>query len=862
MKKGDKVFHKLFGQGIVQFSEDNSAIVRFGPGLEECPLDELTLVKGIEESIEKATTANFEKVIVKTQEFMVNSINNEWGLFSQSHIDLLPHQLWICKQVLAKWPVNYLVADDVGLGKTIEAGLMIWGLKNSRNIQRILILAPASLVGQWQVRLKKMFDLNFNVYTSSQDGDKINFWDMNTSVIASFNTMSLDRNGRQERFIGSEYQWDLVIVDEAHHMNAETKTGKTNQYKLFEEMINNDKITSKILFTGTPHRGKDYGFWSLMKLVEPEVFDPTKDNDEQYKMLSEYFIRNNKQNCVDINGKKMFKELHQHPYKFKYTEKEALFYEEMSDFIETGKAYAQSLEDGRIYQQITLVLIALQKLASSSIAAVCSALETRRNNVLKQKAAHEKTKIEAFGEDDEENNKKFLDTIKDDSFKLMDNEAENINHLLKLASEIEIESKIKRITEIIETDYADDSVLIFTEYKQTQKLIMSELMKKYGNNTVSFINGDEKLYGVIFPDGSVKDISKSRIQAAEDFNEGNVRFLISTEAAGEGIDLQKNCHVLIHADLPWNPMRLHQRVGRINRYGQTHDVEVVSIRNEDNIEALIWDKLEQKILRIEEAFGAAMKDPEDMMQLVLGMTTDSFYSDLFFNANGKSKEDLSSWFDEKTKTFGGQDVISTVDKIFSNVKSFKVSGLKDVPKCDLPDLVPYLRRALKLQGRKLEKDEDNLYSFIKPDSWKGYGIKPRYDNLCFDRDSKIGNMTGLGNKLFVKLSESMHDIKDCVTVIEGTKSYFVYRVFEKQTASNARVTESSIVLSFDSTTQKTEIVKSDDFLHSVNEVLKVSKSGNHIHSIPSDADVLLKDQLSKYQFVLPGSELIYALVGE
>ena len=232
MKKGDKVFHKLFGQGIVQFSEDNSAIVRFGPGLEECPLDELTLVKGIEESIEKATTANFEKVIVKTQEFMVNSINNEWGLFSQSHIDLLPHQLWICKQVLAKWPVNYLVADDVGLGKTIEAGLMIWGLKNSRNIQRILILAPASLVGQWQVRLKKMFDLNFNVYTSSQDGDKINFWDMNTSVIASFNTMSLDRNGRQERFMGSEYQWDLVIVDEAHHMNAETKTGKTNQYKV------------------------------------------------------------------------------------------------------------------------------------------------------------------------------------------------------------------------------------------------------------------------------------------------------------------------------------------------------------------------------------------------------------------------------------------------------------------------------------------------------------------------------------------------------------------------------------------------------------------------------------------------------
>jgi len=145
---------------------------------------------------------------------------------------------------------------------------------------------------------------------------------------------------------------------------------------------------------------------------------------------------------------------------------------------------------------------------------------------------------------------------------------------------------------------------------------MSALMKKFGDNCVTFINGDHRVEGVTGTDGIAKAISLDRVSAAESFNQGEVRYLVSTEAAGEGIDLQESCCSLIHVDLPWNPMRLHQRVGRLNRYGQKNQVEVITLRNPDTVESRIWDRLNQKINSIMIALGGAMDEPEDLLQLV------------------------------------------------------------------------------------------------------------------------------------------------------------------------------------------------------------------------------------------------------
>src|SRR5262249_52549414 len=159
---------------------------------------------------------------------------------------------------------------------------------------------------------------------------------------------------------------------------------------------------------------------------------------------------------------------------------------------------------------------------------------------------------------------------------------------------------------------------------------------------------------------------QTREDAAEQFTEGRVRFLVSTEAGGEGIDLQERCHSLMHVDLPWNPMRLHQRVGRLNRYGQTERVEVITLRNPHTVQARIWEKLNEKIQSIMLAFGHLMEEPEDLLQMVLGMTSSALFRELFAEVPEVPAESLSAWFDQKTATFGGQDAIEAVKEIVGN----------------------------------------------------------------------------------------------------------------------------------------------------------------------------------------------------
>ncbi len=335
----------------------------------------------------------------------------------------------------------------------------------------------------------------------------------------------------------------------------------------------------------------------------------------------------------------------------------------MSEFIQEGRAYSMDLS-GALRQQVQLVLISLQKIASSSIAAIKSALQTRLSKFeanLKNFEEESKELIpdECSAESDEElrNLQTVEKAFKDITFKLMQDEAKHLRELIDLADKVTEESRIKKIIDLIDTDYQGKQVLLFTEYKRTQALMIGALMDKWGVNNVGFINGDDALPKVKLNTGREIDLQQRREATADEFNTGKIRFLVSTEAAGEGIDLQKNCHVLIHVDLPWNPMRLHQRVGRLNRYGQTESVDVVSFRNPDTIEGLIWMKLQQKLIQIGKMFEAGMDDPEDIGKLVIGMQKSEMFDDLFIEGIEKSKDNLDSWFDAKTQTLGGEKVI-------------------------------------------------------------------------------------------------------------------------------------------------------------------------------------------------------------
>ena len=429
--------------------------------------------------------------------------------------------------------------------------------------------------------------------------------------------------------------------------------------------------------------------------------------------------------------------INNHPKTYSYTDAEREFYQLLTSFILAGNAYAAGLQQSE-RRQVTLVLIAMQKIASSSVAAIRAALR-RRLEKLKKEVTELRERYGPEFPSSEEEDPDVLDAfsrwMNQERFRLLEDELPHLEALLRTAEQIEEESKIARIGEIIVSEFSERSVLLFTEYKATQALVVSILMARFGEDSVGFINGDGRLEGVRRPSGKETVIAADREATADAFNQGRVRFLVSTEAGGEGIDLQENSHTLIHVDLPWNPMRLHQRVGRLNRYGQKHAVDVVTIRNPSTVESMIWGKLESKLGHIMEALGHAMDEPEDLMQMVLGMAGPSFFNELFAEGQSVRAERLDAWFDAKTRSLGGKSAIATVTDLVGHCQSFDLSQLEDVPRKDLPDLVPFFYGSLVKHRRRPDREEGS-FSFKTPDAWLGFpGVRPRYEDLIFHRPS-------------------------------------------------------------------------------------------------------------------------------
>lgn len=743
------VEHPRHGAGRVVMQAGDLVIVEFEGGLQRVPADELTTAASLASALTEGGVGDPVEAVLRAQALAITSVNEQWGVFSRSRVQILPHQLWVCRKVTAAWPFRWLVADDVGLGKTIEAGLILMPLLAANRVRRLLVLAPAKLVPQWRARMKAMFDIRLQQYAAAADSARSNFWDTAAMAVASFHTLRADGRGARTRLLKAD-PWDLVIVDEAHHLNLDEHSGDTLAYALLREMQERGRIASLLLFSGTPHRGKDYGFFGLMRLLRPDLFDPDADREGQLAALSQAMIRNNKATVTDLRGGRLFLPVVTESRDYAYSEAEDLFYRTLSDFILDGRAYADSLT-GRAQTTRMLVLITLQKLAASSIAAISHAL-TRRRDKLKGVLAAGRGREELpahTGEPGEDE-----DASPDFAALLMENEIARLDELIALAAAASPETKIARLLDLIEGELRpDEQVLFFTEYKATQALVLNALHARFGADTGTFINGDERLDGVASRSGP-QTVSVGREAAADAFNAGRVRFLISTEAGGEGIDLQERCSTLIHVDMPWNPMRLHQRVGRLSRYGQREEVRVFLLRNPATVESRIWDLLTAKLERIQAALSNAMEEREDIARLVIGIAGESFFNDLYAGAEGRRGGRLTDWFDEKTATLGGRDVIDTARDLFGNVARFDFQEVgRDVPKVDLPALEPFFTAVLQWHGRRVSRGEDGSLAFKTPSAWraKSWSVDDRYEGLVFDRTLKgenaAGRVLGIGHQL-------------------------------------------------------------------------------------------------------------------
>ena len=792
------VLHSKHGHGQVLIVSGLTAVVRFIHGIEEVPITEVKRVTSVIDALRSGEWSANDQAVLRVQASAIRSVNEAWGVFSRSRISLLPHQLWVCHKALRTWPIRLLVADDVGMGKTIEAGLILWPLLSKGAVKRLLVLTPAKLVEQWQQRLRSMFDIRLAVYRPEVDNVRTDFWATHQQVVASLPTMRLDKNQRHERLFDAD-QWDMVIVDEAHHLNVEENAGKTLSFQFLEKLEELGKINSCLLFSGTPHRGKDHGFWSLMSLLDRDTFGPEKNIEQQIKRLPEFLLRNAKQKVVDMSGRLLFQPIQQFPETYHYTNEEEDFYDLMTAFILSGKAYASSLSKAQ-RGQVMLVLIALQKLASSSIAAVRIALETRLGRIsgvaAKVRVELEHSDVLDDSEDELENAlRQWEAETKKGSLKLMENEIEHLQQLVASAGKIANETRVERVVQVIKDRFESEQVLLFTEYKATQSLVISALMSSYGADCVGFINGDDRLERVRFPDGEIRPMQSKREDIAAAFNAGKIRFLVSTEAGGEGIDLQERCHCLIHVDLPWNPMRLHQRVGRLNRYGQSKPVQVVSIRNPDTVESLVWSKLESKLHSIMNALGNAMDEPEDLLQLVLGMTGSSVFNEIFSGAIDVPKARLSEWFDEKAKTFGGSGAIDTVKALVGHAQGFDLSGLKNVPPLDLPNLQTFFLASLSFNSRRPEINEQEI-SFKTPQAWMTRpSVKPTYSKLYFDRTHKAdgGSVCGVGHPVFDRAIEQALEFEAPTAHIRGLPAPLaLFIIFDRVTDTGGHVRETLV----------------------------------------------------------------------
>lgn len=762
---GSEVSHVSHGRGTILLDRGETAVVRFAHGIEEVPRAEVMVDQATSNTSGNATTLT---TLLRLQAECMRSVNDAWGVFSRSRIDLLPHQLWVCRRVNSEWPSRWLVADDVGLGKTIEAGLILWPLISRGTVRRLLILCPASLVEQWQQRLREMFDLRCATYSPEQDTPRSDYWGTHPFVVASLETLRIDRRDRRRRMLEAE-PWDMLVVDEAHRLNASEDQGPTLGYKLVQELRDSGKFTSIVFFTGTPHRGKDFGFLSLLSLLRPEDFSPRAPLTPQLHRLREVMIRNNKQEVTDLNGRRLFQSPTVESATYGYSAEETAFYETLTDFIASGRTYANRLGDAN-GRAVMLVLISMQKLASSSVAAIVSALRKRLERIVagrdevdrlrdRQRAPVGLSLADLVSSHSAEQDSSDLDRLAeldervgelDSKVRLVDDEELRLRELIGLADSVGHETKIERIVEQLQEGgrFAGRSVLFFTEYKATQALLLSRLHQSFGDDCTAFINGENQLHDVTDAGGKARTLRSRREDATRRFNAGEARFLVATEAGGEGIDLQENCHTLIHVDLPWNPMRLHQRVGRLNRYGQTRPVEVLTLRNPETVESRIWDHLNSKLERIQRAYTGVMDDPEDALQLVLGMASPTLFRDLFAEAPSDPQK-LTNWFDAKAGSFGGKDAIEAVRQMVGACDRFdfgRVGGR--LPQSDLQDLRPFLVAMLTHHRRRVETNEEGALTFKTPEGWdREVGVRSRYQELSFDRAGNTTSVAGIGHKL-------------------------------------------------------------------------------------------------------------------
>ena len=500
------------------------------------------------------------------------------AVFSSSRTMLLPHQVEAALKVVSASRPRFLIADEVGLGKTIEAGLILKELKLKHGYQKILIVVPSPLTAQWQQELKTKFAEDFTILNGDSLRKKNPFGKGNQFLIS----VDLAKDERhRELFLNQHF--DLVVFNKAHRLRRDANT-VTQAWQFAHEL--SQQVEGFLLLSATPFRGKLEEIFFLIQLIDPDILGPLATFQSQFAQdasllkdrLSPVVIRRRK---IDVGG---FTKRFAKTVKIDLNREEREFYDRTTEYVKTEFNRALSRGDNLK----SFIMIVFQKLLDSSAYALLKALDGRRARLegfyfrVMQEISESEDVAEAVREYQEEEGFEDHGMINPQEIR---SEIQHLTHLARLGRKIESDSKLKHLQKIMKTMRASghQKFVIFTQFKSTLEYLAENL---------------KPLKVIGFHGGLNFDQKEDAIKAF--FADADV--LICTEAGGEGRNLQIAA-CLINYDLPWSPLKLEQRIGRIHRFGQTRDVHIVNFACRDTVAERVVEVLEEKIRLFENALG-------------------------------------------------------------------------------------------------------------------------------------------------------------------------------------------------------------------------------------------------------------------
>ena len=780
LQPGRKVSHPELGEGVVVNIEPTGFVHVFFRSLGErqVPADSLreseTWTNRVISGLRPLTPKALERLWLALEAAELPLMESAATLTS-AKVDLLPHQVVLVHRVANAQPRRFLIADEVGLGKTIETALILRELASRGELQRAMMVVPAGLVDNWRRELNEVFNLDFEVFGAEGDvtDRKSNAFVKHNRLIVSIDT--LKRPARVKRLLEAP-PWDLVVFDEAHHLSAYrtgNKVRKTENYKLAEAL--RQHCRDLLLLSATPHQGDHFRFWMLLRLLDPTLFRDEQDMVENRHRLNAVVIRRTKADACTSDGGPLFARRVVHTEGFTLSEEERRFYGALLDYLRDG--YNLAAKQGRQGRALGFVMTVFQKIAASSFAAVKATLQRRLLMLTIQEAVERDELLDVDGRD------RILKEARDlirDIYDLPDDAVGRAQAEQLLAeAKVQLLKKRKKTAAMVKkAESYDDTELAAVVGEESAVAMVSvalpeerrriqELLEQFPNGmetkTQVLIDALGQLWRVnlrekivifttylgsiaglkdaierTFPGKGVEVLKGgdhgAKLAAQRRFRrKDGPQILLCTAAGREGINLQF-ARVLFNYDLPWNPMDLEQRIGRIHRYGQKHTAQVYNLVATDTIEGQIFLLLEEKLHDIAETLGKVDEHgqiAEDLRAQVLGQLSSRLSYDRLYQEAIQDPSLKRTRQELEVAMANANLAREVVFELFQDLDKFNLGDYKrfDDKGRGMQRLVAFVQRAARLDGGEFRPREKDIYELILPGQ----------DSLLFttDRDKAL-----------------------------------------------------------------------------------------------------------------------------